>query len=42
MSRTLTAVGGMIALLAVATLGVTAAAPGAGQPITHGRPRTSR
>jgi beta-glucosidase len=32
MSRTLTAVGGMIALLAVATLGVTAAAPGAGQP----------
>ncbi|HEX7311085.1 MAG TPA: glycoside hydrolase family 3 N-terminal domain-containing protein [Gaiellaceae bacterium] len=32
MSRTLTAVGATIALLAIVTLGVTAAAPGAGQP----------
>src|SRR6476646_10750525 len=32
MTRTLTAVGATIALLAIVTLGVTAAAPGAGQP----------
>ena len=32
MSRILTAVGATIALLAIVTLGVTAAAPGAGQP----------